>query len=68
MATMNTGMDTPKREKPMKSLSSRLFSFMAAMMPQTMPMSQATTAAARARHTVLGKAWAIREDTLTWRE
>ena len=68
IATMNTGTDTPSSDIPMKKWSSMPFFFTAAIIPQTMPVTHATSAAASARRTVLGNAAPISSVTLRLRE
>ena len=55
-AVMNTGMETPISAPPINRRSSSLFCRTAAMMPATIPMIQATTAASRDNFTVFGNA------------
>ena len=52
---MNTGTDTPKRENPIKTWSTIPFFLTAAIIPQIIPTTHATIAAAIANFTVLGK-------------
>jgi len=48
----NTGMETPIRENVIKPRSIKVFCLTAAMMPEGMPISQATMAALRVSFTV----------------
>ena len=60
---MKTGMETPRRENPMKIWSAAPFFLTAEMMPQMIPTIQANREAKTASFKVLPKAAPMRRET-----